>query len=70
MSIITLQSRHNTEEFNMFTLDDVDAAFDKILQLKYSQTVSLKGDVFLPQTYFIISRNYMFYLPQTIITDY
>lgn len=27
----------------MFTLDDVDAAFDKIIQLKYSQTVSLKG---------------------------
>ena len=37
------QSRHNTEDFNLFTLDDVDAAFDKIIQLKYSQTVSLKG---------------------------
>ena len=37
------QSRHNTEEFDIFTLDDVDAAFDKIQQLKYSQTVSLKG---------------------------
>ncbi|XP_023227191.1 cleavage and polyadenylation specificity factor subunit 2-like [Centruroides sculpturatus] len=37
------QSRHNTEEFDLFTLDDVDAAFDKIIQLKYSQTVSLKG---------------------------
>ena len=37
------QSRHNTEDFNLFTLDDVDAAFDKIIQLKYSQTISLKG---------------------------
>ena len=37
------QSRNNTEEFTVFTLDDVDAAFDKIVQLKYSQSVSLKG---------------------------
>lgn len=27
----------------MFTLDDVDVAFDRIVQLKYSQTVNLKG---------------------------
>ncbi len=38
-----LQSRHNTEEFDLFTLDDVDAAFDKITQLKFNQSVSLKG---------------------------
>lgn len=37
------QSRHNAEDFDIFTLDDVDAAFDKIIQLKYSQTVTLKG---------------------------
>lgn len=37
------QSCHNTEEFELFTLDDVDAAFDKIIQLKFSQTVNLKG---------------------------
>lgn len=37
------QSRNNTEEFETFTLDDVDAAFDRITQLKYSQTVNLKG---------------------------
>lgn len=37
------QSRHNSEDFKIFTLDDVDAAFDKIMQLKYSQTVGLKG---------------------------
>ncbi|XP_072031108.1 cleavage and polyadenylation specificity factor subunit 2-like [Amphiura filiformis] len=37
------QSRHNSEDFSLFTLDDVDTAFDKITQLKYSQSVSLKG---------------------------
>nr|XP_042913402.1 cleavage and polyadenylation specificity factor subunit 2-like [Parasteatoda tepidariorum] len=37
------QSRHNTEEFTLFTLDDVDAAFDKIIQLKYNQSINLKG---------------------------
>ncbi|XP_077995100.1 cleavage and polyadenylation specificity factor subunit 2-like [Glandiceps talaboti] len=37
------QSRHNTEDFDLFTLDDVDAAFDKIIQLKYSQIIEMKG---------------------------
>ena len=37
------QSRHNCEDFDLFTLDDVDAAFDLIIQVKYSQTVQLKG---------------------------
>ncbi|XP_022083164.1 cleavage and polyadenylation specificity factor subunit 2-like [Acanthaster planci] len=37
------QSRHNSEEFDLFTLDDVDSAFDKIIQLKYSQSTNLKG---------------------------
>lgn len=36
-------SRHNMEDFDLFTLDDVDAAFEKIIQLKYNQSVSLKG---------------------------
>jgi len=31
----------------MFTLDDVDVAFDKIIQLKYSQTINLTGNRFL-----------------------
>lgn len=31
------------EDFDLFTLDDVDAAFDKIVQLKYNQSVPLKG---------------------------
>ncbi|XP_028396324.1 LOW QUALITY PROTEIN: cleavage and polyadenylation specificity factor subunit 2-like [Dendronephthya gigantea] len=37
------QSCHNYEDFELFSLDDVDAAFDQIIQLKYSQHVSLKG---------------------------
>ena len=44
LSFSVQQSRHNAEDFDLFTLDDVDAAFDKIIQLKYSQTVTLKGN--------------------------
>ncbi|KAF3850061.1 hypothetical protein F7725_019780 [Dissostichus mawsoni] len=38
-----VHSRNNSEDFTLFTLDDVDCAFDKIQQLKYSQIVNLKG---------------------------
>jgi len=31
------------EDFTLFDLDDVDAAFDKVIQVKYNQIVSLKG---------------------------
>ena len=37
------QSRHSFEDFNLFSLDDVDLAFDKVIQVKYNQTVMLKG---------------------------
>eukprot|EP00794_Sanderia_malayensis_P003077 gene3078-3542_t len=37
------QSHQNEQDFTMFSLDDVDSAFEKIVQLKYSQHVSLKG---------------------------
>ncbi|XP_046847920.1 cleavage and polyadenylation specificity factor subunit 2-like [Xenia sp. Carnegie-2017] len=37
------QSHHNYEDFELFSLDDVDAAFENIVQLKYSQHVNLKG---------------------------
>ncbi|XP_047136980.1 cleavage and polyadenylation specificity factor subunit 2 isoform X1 [Hydra vulgaris] len=37
------QSHVNNQDFAHYTLDEVDAAFDKIIQLKYSQHVSLKG---------------------------
>ncbi|XP_058465786.1 probable cleavage and polyadenylation specificity factor subunit 2 [Malaya genurostris] len=36
-------SHYNMYDFDLFTLDDVDAAFDRIIQLKYNQSVSLKG---------------------------
>lgn len=44
---LSAQSRHNTEDFSLFTLDDVDSAFDKIQQLKYSQIVNLKGNAII-----------------------
>ncbi|KHJ48938.1 cleavage and polyadenylation specificity factor subunit 2 family protein [Trichuris suis] len=37
------QSYKNMEDFSIFTLDDVDQMFEKVQQVKYSQTVSLKG---------------------------
>eukprot|EP01119_Soliformovum_irregulare_P022802 TRINITY_DN7866_c0_g1_i1.p1 TRINITY_DN7866_c0_g1~~TRINITY_DN7866_c0_g1_i1.p1 ORF type:complete len:717 (-),score=229.90 TRINITY_DN7866_c0_g1_i1:43-2193(-) len=37
------QSRHGGEDFGLFTLDDVDNAFEKFVQLKYSQRVPLAG---------------------------
>lgn len=37
------QARHNVEDFTLFTLDEVDLAFEKITQLKYNQSVSLRG---------------------------
>ena len=43
MIFFSFQSHQNYEDFEVFSLDDVDAAFDKIIQLKYSQNVSLKG---------------------------
>lgn len=36
-------SHYNQYDFDLFSLDDVDAAFDRIVQLKYNQSVSLKG---------------------------
>lgn len=38
------QSRFNYEEFDLFSLDDVDAAFERITKLKYSESVPLEGD--------------------------
>lgn len=35
------------EDFKLFNLDDVDAAFDKVIQVKYNQVVSLKGMIYL-----------------------
>ncbi|XP_073950786.1 cleavage and polyadenylation specificity factor subunit 2 [Choristoneura fumiferana] len=37
------QAHKNVSEFDLFTLDDVDAVFDSIVQLKYNQSVDMKG---------------------------
>jgi cleavage and polyadenylation specificity factor subunit 2 len=37
------QSRHNMEDFNLFTLDEVDRTFEMITQLKFNQTHHLTG---------------------------
>ncbi|CAH8832769.1 unnamed protein product [Trichobilharzia szidati] len=37
------QSRHASEDFHHFTLDDVDLAFDNVHQVKYQQMTSLHG---------------------------
>ncbi len=38
------ESRHSVEDFDLFTLDEVDKTFEMITQLKYNQTVYLKGE--------------------------
>jgi cleavage and polyadenylation specificity factor subunit 2 len=37
------QAKVNEEEFDVFTLEDVDSAFDKITPLRYSQPTALQG---------------------------
>lgn len=37
------QSQYNMKEFCIFSLDDVDTTFEKIIQLKYNQSIPLKG---------------------------
>lgn len=39
-------NHYNQYDFDLFSLDDVDAAFDRVTQLKYNQSVSLKGKGF------------------------
>lgn len=39
-------SHYNMYDFDLFSLDDVDAAFDRITQLKYNQSVAMKGKGF------------------------
>ncbi|KAF7496367.1 Cleavage and polyadenylation specificity factor subunit 2 [Sarcoptes scabiei] len=36
------QSHQNYENFDLFCLDDVDLAFEKVIQVKYNQTIALK----------------------------
>ena len=37
------QSHFNQEEFDLFTVDEIDLAFEKFIQLKYQQKVYLEG---------------------------
>ncbi|KAE9418622.1 hypothetical protein Angca_007999 [Angiostrongylus cantonensis] len=39
-----INSLMSVENFELFTLDDVDVAFDRIQKLKFNQTVPLRGD--------------------------
>ena len=59
------QSRNNSEKFEVFNLDDVDAAFDKMIQLKYSQTVSLTGKWLKP-----FQKSYIGQLSLMIMLDH
>lgn len=38
-----VKGKSNCENFTLFNLNDIDTAFDKVEQLKYSQTVNLTG---------------------------
>lgn len=38
-------SHYNMYDFELFSLDDVDSAFDRIIQLKYNQSVPMKGSL-------------------------
>lgn len=44
------------EDFNLFDLDNIDAAFDKVIQVKYNQIVSLKGMFNNPWLKYILSN--------------
>lgn len=37
------QSHHSCDEFDLFSLDDVDAAFERITQVKFHQSVNMRG---------------------------
>ena len=39
----SFQDRANVEDFDLFSLDEVDKTFDMMTQLKYNQTLELKG---------------------------
>lgn len=37
------QSRFKNEDFTLFNLDDIDAAFDRFILVKYDQSIPLEG---------------------------
>lgn len=52
------QSRSNSEDFTLFTLDHVDAAFDLFVQLKYDQSIQLEG---LLDEVLLVLESFIFY---------
>lgn len=40
-----VNGHNNVEDFSLFNFDDVDMAFEKVQQVKYSQTVSFNASV-------------------------
>lgn len=40
-------SKTATQDFDLFSLDDVDSSFDHVQQLKYNQSVSLSGKILI-----------------------
>lgn len=47
--IEALESLLDTREFNIFSVDDVETAFEHVVQLRYSQPVSLTGNSIIHQ---------------------
>lgn len=41
----TFSSLFNMDDFKLFSLDDVDAAFDQFQQLKFAQKVTIAGKI-------------------------
>ena len=39
-----VQSRLSGEDFDLFNLDDVDAAFERVVELKHNQTENMRGN--------------------------
>lgn len=62
------QSKHNYEDFDLFSLDDIDLAFEKVIQLKYNQSLELKGKGRLI-IYFLIEPflNLFFFLKDMVL---
>ena len=48
------QSHHNYEEFDVFDLDDVDKSFEIIKQVKYHQSVPMRGKFLVALRFFAV----------------
>lgn len=55
-----LNGHSNVKPFNLFSFDDIDHAFEKVQQVKYSQTVCFFYKLFLPLILDFIKRRQWF----------